>query len=38
LASAQLLAQGMEVSVNGRDDPVACGTDLGDDGIDPRGL
>jgi hypothetical protein len=28
----------MEVPANGRDDPFACSTDLGDDRINPRGL
>jgi hypothetical protein len=37
LASAKLLAQGMEVAVDGCDDPSARGSDFGDDRINPRG-
>ena len=38
LASAQLLAQDVEVPADGCDDPFACSSDLGDDRINPRGL
>jgi hypothetical protein len=38
LASAQLLAQDVEVPADGCDDPFAYSSDLGDDRINPRGL
>jgi hypothetical protein len=37
LASAQLLAQGVEIAADGCDDPFACSSDFGDDRIHPRG-
>jgi hypothetical protein len=37
-AAPQLLAQSVKVPADGRDDPLACSTNLGDDRINPRGL